>query len=223
MIDYNDKQASAKPERGIPAAVRQKLKEAIRAHLKEHGSRRNRHLLREHPELSSWIGADVGSNGETGDKRLDRLVKEVKAELARAKRGVPPVLKPSSTPDAQARTDPLAGVLAGGEPVLGYAELQARLRGRLVLIEEVMEGCVEAGQVNDLLKLSREHRAIVSASATLAGKFNAAMKSAEVQKRLLAAAFESHAGDPKKAQAFAATIDQIFNDFTGLSARGEGQ
>lgn len=97
MIDYNDEQASAKPRRGIPAAIRAKLKEAIKAHLKEHGRRKNRHLLREHPELSAWIGHHVGNNGETGDKRLDRAFDEVEEELARGKRRVSIVPTPPST------------------------------------------------------------------------------------------------------------------------------
>lgn len=222
MIDQDDDTPPAKPKRGIPAAALSKLKPAVKAHFAVHEGR-NRRLLREDPKFSPWIGYDVGKSGETGDKRLDRLFQEVEREAALAKRLRSHALPNPSRPEAETSADPLGRVLAGGSPVVGFAELQASLRSRRQWIERAMNGCLEVGQLDDALKLSREHRAIIRDSAALAASFNAAMKSAELQKRLLAAAFESHAGDDAKAQALAGAIDQIFDEFTGLSARGEGQ
>jgi len=222
MIDQDDSTPPAKPRRGLPAAVLSELKPAVRAHYAVHEGR-NRRLLREDPKFSPWIGYDVGKNGETGDKRLDRLFKEVVREAALAKRLRPHALPPPSRPEAETLSGTAERVLAGGSPVLGYAELQASLRGNRQWIEQALMDCVQAGRLDDALKCNRALLSIVTASTDLTEKFNAAMNSAELQQRVLAAAFESHAGDLEKAKGLADAIDQIFTECTGLSARGEGQ
>jgi len=225
MIDQDDDTPPAKPKRGIPAAVLSKLKPAVKAHFAVHGSRKDRHLLREDPKFSPWIGYDVGKNGETGDKRLDRLFEEAKRDTARAQRRPPGGGALLLADQAKVPLHPRDQVLAASAPVIGHAELQARLRRRLATIEDALDSCSAEGVLlerRDFIQLSQEYRAIVRDSANLARSYHADMRSAELQRRLLEAAFAALGGDQEKAEGLAAAFDQIFDECTGLSARGEG-
>lgn len=221
MTEPDDRIQRVKVGRGVPAPVQLEVKAAIKIHFKQHGRRKRRSLLREDPRFSPWIGYDVGKNGQTGKKALDRLVAEVDQEVAAARRRGPLSLIVSSVssvaPEGEGPEDTLAQVMAGGAPALSFAELQDDLRSDRALIKQAMQDCAD-GEL--LIKLSRECRAIARDSAALLATFNAAMKSQKLQKRLLAAAFESHAGDGERAAALADAFDQIFIEFTGLSATG---
>src|SRR5690242_19454295 len=83
-MSANDPSSKArKPSSKIPDDVDLKLRHAIDQRLRA-GGRLNYMPLREHPDFSPYIGLDLG---ETGRKRLVRLVADVKASLPKGARG----------------------------------------------------------------------------------------------------------------------------------------
>jgi hypothetical protein len=226
MTEHDDNTPPDTPSHGSWAAARPRVKKSVKAHFDEYGSRKCRALLREDPELSPWIGKAVGNNGETGKKRLERLFREVEAEAARAKKHS---LRASMAPprqDIEDPSDPLRQFLAGGSAVVGYAELQAHLRDQRDLMYRAMVACLDEGGLKTfglLIRLGQECRAIDRESASLTKSYHADMSSAELQQRLIRAAFESHAGDPEKQRALIDAFDEIFSECSGLSARGGGK
>jgi hypothetical protein len=183
---------TARPRRAqvkIPAEVERKLRRAVDAHLSQHrGSRYE--LLREHPDFRPYIGLALG---ETGRKRLTRLIAEVRATAPSLRRGGRESEARSTAtepPRAHAAPRPVSPVIissadrvAGTGPVLfGYGQLQSIAERRLTELERAIDACInDVGEIVDLptyLKLCHEQRAAVDSVAKLSDRFQAQLKSA---------------------------------------------
>lgn len=214
----------------MPGSVRLKLDHAIAHHLRAHGAR-HYDLLRDDPAFAPWIGFHLGARGE---KRLDRAIADVrrfqKKKLSRsaaaADRGleVDPDIGAHEPPDF-AQASPAQRLAGAGAAIISYDELQSDLRRRRRRLEAAMDACLnEHGETvkPDLyLKLSREHRALVADSASLAKRFHADINSQVVLERVITRVLHAHADDPQSARALLTDINNIVQGAGGIAATGE--
>jgi|GEM_PF-4464830 len=213
----------------MPGFVRLKLDHAIANHLRDHGARYY-DLLRDDPAFAPWIGTHLGARGE---KRLDRAIADVrrfqKKKLARGAASTAAAVEVSHVPMVVGPLDHLAGdpaqrFAAAGSPIVSYDELQGDLRRRRWQLEAAMSACLnedgEAVKPDLFLKLSREHRALVTDSANLAKRYQADLNSKAVVDRVLDRVLKEHADDPQSAQALIADISKIIRDTGGIAATG---
>jgi hypothetical protein len=211
------------PGRGIPAFVRDKLKQAVREKLAEHGPRRCRPLLREDPEFSAWIGKTVGKNGETGDKRLDRLIAEVKAEQAIKGRKARAVARFDGVGfDRQGSgSDVAEPELPGGQSTgVGQDEIQRLARQGLAELTRSMAACLgDDGFIqdaDDYVKLSRERRATLETIASLGQRFQNLQNNGAFVEALWTRISREFASEPIRRRAVAKDLNAIAVAHGGL-------
>lgn len=190
MIAQDPTSKPRKPNVRIPYEVRLELKHEIAAHLRLHGSA-HYDRLREDPRFSPYIGAQLG---ETGDKRLDRLIAEVRRTVPSARRQRGP-----AEPAQNAAAEGLGGqgalpssapviispsaMISGAAPVqVAIDQLQGLVQRRLPELERAIGACMnDLGELVDhkfYLKLVQEQRATVQAVATLTDRLQAQLGSA---------------------------------------------
>lgn len=214
----------------MPGDVRLKLDRAIDDHLRAHGSR-HYDLLRDNPAFAPWIGSHLGARGE---KRLDRAIRDVRlAQKKKLRRTAASTARAADAALEAAACEPLdhsqdspaQRFAAVGSAVVSHDELQGELRGRRRHLKAMMDACLnEDGEVENFdryLRLSREHRALVTDSANLAKRYHADLNSKAVMERVVARVLKDHAGDPDGGHALIADISNIFRDTTGIAAIGE--
>jgi hypothetical protein len=229
LVEPQDPPASAPKWARMPGSVRLKLDQAIANHQRVHGSRFY-DLLRDDPQFAPWIGTHLGARGE---KRLDRAIREVRRvqskKMARRVGPVPQaaeaaagVVGPESTVDLP--PEPAEMFVAAGAAVVSYAELQGDLRRRRGQLERMIAACLnELGEAVDpalYLKLSREHRALVTDSANLAKRYHADMQSEHVIRNVLDRVLNEFADDPARAGGLITDLNKIFRETTGIAATG---
>jgi hypothetical protein len=214
----------------MPGAVRLQLDRAIADHLRAYGSRYY-DLLRDDPMFAAWLGTHLGARGE---KRLDRAIAAVRrVQKKKPARHLPPMVQGADVEGdavsygaADHIGDPAERFAAAGSAVVSYDELQGDLRRRRWQLEREMRACqIEGGGIVDpglYLKLSREHRALVTDSASLAKRFHADAHSQAVLERVLDRMLNEHAEEPERARAIIADISNIFRETTGIAATGGG-
>jgi hypothetical protein len=213
----------------MPGAVRLKLDQAIADHLRVHRARFY-DMLRDDPQFAPWIGTHLGARGE---KRLDRYVGEVRARQARkARRNAMPALADAGDASAAVQYEaadspgasPAEPFVAAGAAVVSHAELQGDLRRRRAQLERLMAACLdELGEAADpalYLKLSREHRALVTDSANLAKRYHADMQSEHVIRSVLDRVLNEFADDPARAGGLITDLNKILREATGIAATG---
>ena len=231
MTEQADNRPTTKPARGIPTRVQLKLKSAIRALLEEHGSRRFRHHLREDPEFSPWVGYDVGRGGETGDKRLDRLVAEVKKEIAAAKRrgrlGAAPATAVAVRPIGQREGSTTPAQVLGGSPsaALGHEEIERLASRCLPELDAAMAACHDETGLVDIdgyVKLARERRATLMTLADLSQRFQSQRNSNAFLTAIWDRIAQEFRDEPERGRTFFADMNTIAAALSGLPLTGGG-
>jgi hypothetical protein len=213
----------------MPGAVRLKLDQAIAEHLRVHRARFY-DLLRDDPQFAPWIGTHLGARGE---KRLDRYIRDVRGRQAtKARRHAMPALVAAGDASAAVQYEaadnpgvsPADPFVAAGAAVVSYAELQGDLRRRRGQLERMIAaGLNELGEAEDpdlYVKLSREHRALVTDSANLAKRYHADMQSEHVIRNVLDRVLNEFADDAARAGELITDLNKIFRETTGIAATG---
>jgi hypothetical protein len=206
-----------KPQAHIPEGVELRLRQAISQHLLTY---RNKHYdrLREHPEFSPYIGRHLG---ETGRKRLTRLVAEVHktAPSTRCKR--PPSTgagaaeldcrePPSSAAALPVVVTPSEAFAGAGAVLVDAAQPQQLVQRRLPELERAIAACInEIGEIIDPRlydKLLRMQLTAIDAVAKLSDRFQAQFSSARFVTGLMSLIEREFADRPDR---LAAIQDQI--------------
>lgn len=215
MTDKDDNSGAAKPKR-MPAELRLKLVQAVSEHLLVHGNR-NYDLLRESPEFSTYIGRQLG---ETGDKRLDRIVKGVKRERAREaqrkrlRRAAVDAIGDLPEGDAEnpARSLP-SGAGASFSELLGdlYEQRRTLKLAQAAAVDE------EGFPTKDFDRAARQLREVNRSIAELSKQYGA-LKSGEVADALISDVKEEFADQPERVASLISKFNDHFRRLTGLNA-----
>jgi hypothetical protein len=221
------------PKKGahMPSTVRAALRRRIDAHLRTHGSR-NYDLLREDPEFAPYIGKRLGAAGE---KKLDRLIRDVRATIPALRSRRPArsgSIGEADVAEARVLQAPRAvevinvspaQILSGGAmAVVGFRELQLLHEQALPDLDRAIRDCRnEKGDLTDgdlLAKLYRERRATVDSMGKLHDTFMGGLSKSALMQRLIERVLAEQPDDPDRARAFRADINAILREFAGLPA-----
>jgi chorismate mutase len=222
--------AAAEKWARIPGEVRKKLRKAIEAHLRSYGSR-HYDRLRDDPEFAPFIGTH---RGEAGDKRLDRLIRDVKSTLPSLRRSSRVFDDVADDPSAHGRgrqeserttsvPASTAQILAGTRAaIVGYAQVQHLLEQHLPILDRAIADLHnELGECTDDSKLAvllRERRATVKDMAALAAQSLATLASSACLERVFERLAAEHPDDPERTRALLGDINDIMRECGGLPA-----
>jgi hypothetical protein len=220
------------PQVKIPPDVERRLRQAISEHLLTYRSK-HYERLRELPEFRPYIGLHLG---ETGRKRLTRLIAEVRATAPSTRRTPPPgpaagtaerhQAEPAAPPTCQPVVITASEALAAAVPVLvGYAQLQQMVQRRLPELEGAIAACKnELGEIIDprsYIKLGQELRATVDAVAKLADRFQAQFGNSRFLIGLKSLIAEEFAHEPERHAGFEARVGMLAAQCHGLMPEKE--
>lgn len=220
----NDPPSAPKWQR-LALAVKIELRQAIQNHLDEHGST-HYEAVRNDARFSRWFGTHLGCRGE---KRFDRMVKEVRVHRAtKAKRWARGALATTEQSEREAcapqnRTAYESEVIDTG--VISYAELQDTLRRQRIRLERAVADCFNADGVLTEPKLhaqlSRELRGVLRDSQNLVRQSIATANSQAFVVGLTRRFLELSAGNPEQLATLQAAINDTMQDHSGLAATGK--
>jgi hypothetical protein len=217
--------ASAKPPK-MPAGVRLKLHHAIAKHLSLYGGRKY-DLLREDPEFRPYIGKHLG---ETGDKRLDRAVKEVRASLPKRRPGVSgqhgtATLRSAGAGEATPEESVTQIFSAASASRIGFSELQSLIQERIPELKRHL--AATQNEQGDLVswqlyvKLSTELRQMTRTVAELGARFQAQLNTDEFLEGLDNCLAREFAAEPERFRELRGRINDLVAQCGGLPATGE--